>query len=1465
MSKILGLDLGTNSIGWAVVERNGSEYELFEYKDLPTKGVSIFQEGVNSEKGIEKSRASERTQFRSARKLNFRRKLRKYETLKVLINYGMCPLSIESLELWKLSKDKNSGKKQSFKKYPTEEQFISWLRTDEKTNKNPYYLRYLLSKEKVSWENDISQAYNLGRVFYHLAQRRGFKSNRLEQTDDSKIATLNEQLSEIVIESASRKDLHDKFNNLLNEYDFIDSKNVDLDETEIKIKKILTYIKNVISDNIKSKDYKVYSDVTEEIKRYINRKENLGTVKGAIRNLSDNIVARGCETLGQYFWELYQKERSLSENKIRNNYTGREEHYEHEFEVICDKQHIPEELKTKLKKAIFYQRPLRSQKGSVGKCSFEKDKPRCPISKPEFEEFRMLSFINNIKIKSPEDEKLRKLNQVEREKVTQKFYRQKKTFKFSDLTSAINPNAAFMFVKDRDQSSSDWLVNYPLNTTVSGCPVSAGLKNIFGDDWQGKVFNYSLKQKDGATITKSVNYVDIWHVLFTFEDKEKLIDFSLNKLKLDERNANKLSRIIPEQGYAQISLKAINKIVPWLRKGLIYSHAVFMANIDEIVKKDIWADETKRNLIQSHIEEIIEDHGNQIIQLNAVNELIKTFKSDYVYSDIENVEFLTEKLREKLKKSFGYHTWSKLHNKDEIIKSTLDILIEQVRKIHTKNAFAKVKTIDEKIKEFLLDHELVRSKTDLDKLYHPSALDDFKAKEVVIDGVKKKILPSPKTNSIKNPVLMRTMHQMRKLINELLISGIIDENTRIHLEMAREINDANKRAAWKNWQDSLRDKKEEAVKKIKELYEEKEGKEINPTEDDILRYLLWLEQDKREIYEYVSNNICISDIVGPDPKYDIEHTLPRSKSWDNSMMNKTLCSKHFNRTVKKNQIPAELSNHDEILRRVDGWKKKYLQLDKEIKKINTAGIVDKNIKDKLIVKRHILKFEYDYWKGKYDRFVMKDIPEGFKNSQIVDTGLITKFARQYLSSIFKTQNGNSNVMVVNGLAVSEFRKIWGIQNSYEKKSRSNHIHHCIDAITIACITKKMYDNFAENWRLQEEMHQKHDVKYKLNFRKPWETFTEDMLNIDKSTIIVHDSTNNVPKQSKKKLRNRGKIVNKKGTKEPIYLQGDTARGSLNQTTFYGAIKSQKSGEIEYVVRKSLDMLGDKDIEKIVDDRVRSIVQLGRKEESTIKKEIEKLKKRKQTAEEEEEKIILEQIEKLDYKIANEIYVIPPKDGKATFTPIRKVRIKARLTEPLPNFKKHRDKKVNAVGKEKFPYKTWYYVQNDQNYCLAIYEDLEKDKRAAQIVNMMDAAQYFKSSNKAHSKEFPIVDTNYKGLPLKGLLRTNLLVLFYENTPEEIWKLSQQELVNRLYYVKKTGKDGRATFQHHQEARNDKQLEGDYLEEHKVNPPKSIKNGFSSVDFKKLPVPRLLLSPSNFKFLIEGKDFEILKTGLITKL
>lgn len=79
MAKVLGLDLGTNSLGWAIVEETEKEYTLLD------KGVEIFQEGVARDKNNEKPAVQDRTNARALRRHYFRRRLRKIELLKALV------------------------------------------------------------------------------------------------------------------------------------------------------------------------------------------------------------------------------------------------------------------------------------------------------------------------------------------------------------------------------------------------------------------------------------------------------------------------------------------------------------------------------------------------------------------------------------------------------------------------------------------------------------------------------------------------------------------------------------------------------------------------------------------------------------------------------------------------------------------------------------------------------------------------------------------------------------------------------------------------------------------------------------------------------------------------------------------------------------------------------------------------------------------------------------------------------------------------------------------------------------------------------------------------------------------------------------------------------------------------------------------------------------------------------------
>ncbi|MGZ0017269.1 type II CRISPR RNA-guided endonuclease Cas9 [Yeosuana sp. AK3] len=331
MAKILGLDLGTNSIGWAIRDKNKDGNQIID------ANVLVFPQGVGEEKGVEFSLASERTKHRASRKLYRRRKKRKTDLLKLLIEYGFCPLANEELLIWSVYR------KGQEMKYPTENyEFSEWLKI------NPYEVR-------AKAVNSLVSKLELGRALYHMCQSRGFKSGRKD------------------------------------------------------------------------------ADAGKDLEQY--KKEQL------------KLEETGFKTLGEYNFDLLNKGEKVRKTKFSaddQEVNSSRISYVEEFNILMKTQDISQELADDFFNAIFFQRPLKSQKGSVGKCTLEKTKSRCAVSHPLFEEFRMFQYLNSIKVKERSSDSFVFLSEYpEYYKIAEdKFYRvSAKNFKFLDISKSINTAA----------------------------------------------------------------------------------------------------------------------------------------------------------------------------------------------------------------------------------------------------------------------------------------------------------------------------------------------------------------------------------------------------------------------------------------------------------------------------------------------------------------------------------------------------------------------------------------------------------------------------------------------------------------------------------------------------------------------------------------------------------------------------------------------------------------------------------------------------------------------------------------------------------------------------------------------------------------------------------------------------------------------------------------------------------------
>ena len=647
---------------------------------------------------------------------------------------------------------------------------------------------------------------------------------------------------------------------------------------------------------------------------------------------------------------------------------------------------------------------------------------------------------------------------------------------------------------------------------------------------------------------------------------------------------------------------------------------------------------------------------------------------------------------------------------------------------------------------------------------------------------------------------MRSLHQLRKVINMLLREHVIDPNTEVHIEYARELNDSNKRQAIAKWNKEREKARAAYASDIVKLFKEETGKDIVPTETDILKFQLWEEQ--KHMCLYTGEQIGLSDFLGANPKYDIEHTVPRSVGGDSTMENMTLCSSRFNRDVKKAKLPSELANHDEIMARLEIWKDKIEGLRKDADRIHTNSSMDKGMKDGLIQKRHRIRLELDYWAGKYKRFQMTEVPEGFSRRQGAGIGLVGKYAGLYLKSLFhrKDDRTKTNVRVIKGATTAEYRKMWGIQDEYEKKSRDNHIHHCIDAIVIACISTGEYNETARYYQQYEEYER--GRANKPQFKKPWPTFTEDIKALGKELLVVHDTPDNMPKQSRKKVKTP------MGT---IYQQGDTARGSLHSDTYYGAI--EKDGEIRYVVRRALSSFEKmSEVENIVDETVKEKVKAAIAEKG------------------------------FKEAVSGIIYMNEDKG-----IVIKKVRCFANDVKKPINIRHQRDLSTKE-------YKQQYHVKNEGNYMLAIYEDIVKGKvrRDYELVKTIEAAEFYRRSADKGDNNSLVPEKSPKGFPLRWKLRIGQHVILYETSPDEIAFANKSDVSKRLYVI--TGLSylpvgtgyGSIVMRHHQEARMAKDV-------------KVTQGPYKSNDSYR---GSIFLYHTQFNALVEGYDFEINALGEI---
>lgn len=203
--------------------------------------------------------------------------------------------------------------------------------------------------------------------------------------------------------------------------------------------------------------------------------EDTGVVKKGISELHHAMDEAGARTLGEYFATL-----DPEEARIRARWTGRKM-FADEFEQIWASQSphhdaMTDEAKAQISAAIFDQRPLKSQKGLIGRCDLEKEKRRAPLACLLAQRFRIWQRLNDLRVTAPDGE-VRALDMDEK----------KKLFAELDVKDRLTwhqVKAKVLGMKKSKEYGRDWVFNFEDgHKDLIGNRTAAKMIKAIGDCW----------------------------------------------------------------------------------------------------------------------------------------------------------------------------------------------------------------------------------------------------------------------------------------------------------------------------------------------------------------------------------------------------------------------------------------------------------------------------------------------------------------------------------------------------------------------------------------------------------------------------------------------------------------------------------------------------------------------------------------------------------------------------------------------------------------------------------------------------------------------------------------------------------------------------------------------------------------------------------------------------------------------
>lgn len=1150
MKKILGLDLGTNSIGWAVVNEGEDTKKLESIEAAGSRIIPMDASILGDfDKGNSVSQTAVRTGLRGTRRLHERFLLRRERLHRVLSVMDFLPKHYaDKLDKYgHFLKDNEPKLAWDNGKFIFMDSFNEML-ADFATNqpelvadgkKVPldwtiYYLRkkaltQAITKEELAW------------VLLQFNQKRGYNQLRDEEEEQSK----NQLVEFHSLKVVDVEDSGDKKGNAIwynvkleNGWIYKRASSIPLDW--------VGKVKDFIVTTDLNDDGTVKTDKDGKEKRSFRApKEDDWTL---LKKKTEYNIEISGNTVGEY---IYNSLLSSPDQKIIGKLvrTIERKYFKDELKAIINKQKefIPELNNSDLYAAcieelypsnddyrnsiasrdftyllvddvLFYQRPLKSKKSTISNCPYEshfdKDGNEYPIkcvakSNPLFQEFRLWQFVQNLKIYQKErivnDGQMDLFGNVSTGKletdvdVTNEFIRSE-----DELV------ALFDFLNDKKEITQDSLL-----TTYFKIKKPKGKDSILPYRWNyvedktypcnktRSILLAKLTKEDKTKLTKELEYA-LWHLLYSVNSKTEIdAVFAENKRNnskgiyhqlleagfSDESIENLKKAKFDEKDYGSYSEKATKKLLALMRMGKYWTQDNIDAKTLDRIEKIISGeyDEKIRNRVREKAIHLTEISHFKGLPIWLACYIVYDRHSEA--SDIQKWEKPED--IDKWLKDFKQHSM-----RNPIVEQVVTETMRTVRDI-----WKQVGSIDE------IHVELGRE--------------------------------------MKNPADKRK--KMTERINE-------NENTNLRIKaMLMEFQNPeygieNVRPYSPTQQDILRIYEEGALLNLSNddndfEFVSKISKAAQPSKNDVLRYKCWLEQ--RYQSPYTGQMIPLGKLF--TPAYEIEHVIPQSRYFDDSFSNKVICEAEVNK-LKDNQLGFEfIKNHK--------GEKVTLTGGKVVEIFTVEAYQD-------FVRKHYAKNP-----SKMKHLLMDDIPDKFIERQLNDSRYISKYIKGILSNIVreKDENGNleqeavsKNLISCNGTITDRLKKDWGMNDVWNRiilprfirlneltnsthftsvntsgevipamplelqkgfnKKRIDHRHHAMDAIVIACTTRDHVNLLNNEAALSEHRENRYALSHKLRryeeviingekrkvpkeFLKPWDTFTQDAQSALENIIV----------------------------------------------------------------------------------------------------------------------------------------------------------------------------------------------------------------------------------------------------------------------------------------------------------------------------------------------------------------------------